>query len=207
MQRHIPNALTLARLVMTAAFVALLSLYNARTNPSTVILITSLVVFVTAALSDALDGYLARKWQVVSVFGRIMDPTADKLLVLGAFVMLASPSFAKGDGVQLSGVASWMVVVIIARELLITVLRAVIEKEGVSFAAAWTGKWKMIAQSVAVPLILLLLILADQGTFSTASITNANSIIAWVVVVITALSGIDYAIRGSRALAESKPIA
>ena len=110
MRQHIPNAMTLARLGMTIAFVALLSLYEYRTNQDSILLPAALVLFVVAALTDALDGYLARKWGVVSVFGRIMDPTADKLLILGAFIMLASPSFTGGDDsrYQVSGVSSWM---------------------------------------------------------------------------------------------------
>ena len=164
-QRHLPNALTLARLAMTVAFVAVLSIYRfPDTNPWA--LPTALVLFIIAALTDAADGWLARRWNVVSVFGRIMDPFADKILILGAFVMLAGPQFLSSDEfvhAQMSGVATWMVVIILSRELLVTTIRAVLESRGVDFSAALSGKLKMIVQSIGVPVILLLVILADRG--------------------------------------------
>jgi len=149
---------------MTAAFVAVLSIYrfpdtNAWALP------VALVLFVVAALTDALDGYLARKWQVVSVFGRIMDPFADKVLILGAFVMLAGPQFFATDELlwtQVAGVTPWMVVVILGRELLVTTIRAVLESQGVDFSAKWSGKVKMIVQSVGIPVIMLIVIGADR---------------------------------------------
>jgi CDP-diacylglycerol--glycerol-3-phosphate 3-phosphatidyltransferase len=170
-RRHVPNALTLARLGLTVVFVAVLSLYrfpdvNAWAIP------VALIVFVVAALTDALDGYLARRWNVISVFGRIMDPFADKLLVLGAFIMLAGVGFAttplREIGFMLgptpdllTGVAAWMVVVILGRELLVTTIRAVFEGRGIDFSASLSGKLKMIAQSVGVPVILALVMGAE----------------------------------------------
>jgi len=144
-RRHIPNALTIARLALTVVFVALLSVYRFPDQHAWALPV-ALVVFIVAALTDALDGYLARRWNVISVFGRIMDPFADKLLILGAFVMLVP--------IEGSGVASWMVVVILGRELLVTTIRGVLEGRGVDFSAARSGKLKMIAQSVAAPVIL-----------------------------------------------------
>jgi CDP-diacylglycerol--glycerol-3-phosphate 3-phosphatidyltransferase len=162
-QRNLPNVLTLARLAMTIAFVAILSIYRFPDTNSWA-LPTALILFIVAALTDALDGYLARRWNAVSVFGRIMDPFADKILILGAFVMLAGPSFLSSDDwtyAHTSGVLPWMVVVILGRELLVTTIRAVMESRGINFSAARSGKLKMIAQSVGVPAILLLVIAAD----------------------------------------------
>ncbi|MFG0256468.1 MAG: CDP-diacylglycerol--glycerol-3-phosphate 3-phosphatidyltransferase [Phycisphaerales bacterium JB043] len=207
MRRHIPNALTMARLVMTGVLVIVLALFDATTNASTTLLAIALALFIGAALTDALDGYLARRWNVVSVFGRIVDPTADKLLVLGAFIMLASPGFTRIGGESLTGVHSWMVVVILARELMVTVIRAVVEQEGSSFAAVWTGKLKMVVQSIAVPLILLVLVLSYEGALSLDKARFNNAVIAWIVVVITIVSGIDYAYRGAIALRKSEPVA
>ena len=160
-QRSLPNALTMSRVVMTVAFVAVLSVYrfpdvNAWALP------TALVLFVVAALTDAADGYLARKWNAISVFGRIVDPLADKVLVLGAFIMLAGPGFMAANFGMISGVATWMVVVILSRELLVTTMRGALEGRGIDFSAVWSGKLKMIAQSIGVPLIIMLAIAAQS---------------------------------------------
>ncbi len=189
-RRHAPNALTLARLALTVVFVVVLTLYefpdvNAWALP------VALVVFVVAALTDALDGYLARRWNVITVFGRIMDPFADKLLVLGAFVMLA--------GVEPSGVTPWMLVIILGRELLVTTIRGVLEGRGIDFSAALSGKLKMVAQSVGVPVILLLVMVVEaDGASSIAS--RANQLIALAVTLITALSAWPYIVRAVTAL-------
>ncbi len=233
-QRNLPNALTIARVMMTAAFVAVLSTTDVSVM-SRRHLGSALALFVVAALTDALDGYLARRWNVISVFGRIMDPLADKILVLGAFVMLAGPTFhaqhliALHQGPwqgQVSGVYPWMVVIILARELLITSLRAIMESRGVDFSANWTGKSKMIAQSVGVPAILLVLYLHtnndgevsamlkrafdDQSVFDRLSAMRTPTllepwltivdVIAHTVTFITALSAIPYITRAVAAL-------
>ncbi len=170
-QRRLPNALTIGRVVMTVAFVAVLSVYrfpdhNAWALP------TALVLFVVAALTDAADGYLARRWNAITVFGRIVDPLADKVLILGAFIMLAGPGFwvdrefAYGGHwvAQTTGIAPWMAVVILGREFLVTTIRAVFEGRGVDFSAALSGKLKMILQAVGAPAIMLG-VLAAAGAF------------------------------------------
>ncbi|MFW6335567.1 MAG: CDP-alcohol phosphatidyltransferase family protein, partial [Phycisphaeraceae bacterium] len=154
-RRQIPNALTVLRLIMSVVFFALLSL--AGTDPAA--LIASAVLFAAAASTDALDGYLARRWKVESAFGRVMDPLCDKVLVLGAFVYLAGPAFtaiaADGDATQLSGVYPWMVVIMLLREFLVTGLRGMVEAAGVAFGANWYGKAKMILHSIGAPILLL----------------------------------------------------
>lgn len=201
LQRKIPNALTIARIIMAAVFVALLSLYRFP-ETHTWALVTAFLLFIAAALTDALDGYLARRWNTVSVFGRIADPFADKILILGAFVLLAGGQFTIPDSTtQAGGVLPWMVVVIIARELLVTTIRATLEARGIDFSASASGKWKMIAQSVAVPAILLILIIATWSSPDMprwALLTNAA--IAWSVVVITVWSAIPYITRSMQAL-------
>jgi CDP-diacylglycerol--glycerol-3-phosphate 3-phosphatidyltransferase len=124
-----------------------------------------------------------------------MDPFADKILVLGAFVCLAGPSFQAGghpDGppFQASGVYPWMVVLILGRELLVTSLRGLVEGEGGDFSAIPAGKLKMIAQSAAVPLILLVL---ASGSWSTGEPGRwVIDLIAWATLIITVVSGIPY---------------
>ncbi|MBX3372494.1 MAG: CDP-alcohol phosphatidyltransferase family protein [Phycisphaeraceae bacterium] len=161
---HIPNALTVLRLLLAAAFFALLGSFQ---FPVTGVAAGNGAVafFIAAALTDWLDGSLARRWNAVTVFGRIMDPFCDKVLILGAFVYLAGPGFmlpadtAAAAGLSMStGVYPWMVVVILARELLVTSIRGVAESSGTGFGARTLGKAKMILQSCAVPVMLLLAI-------------------------------------------------
>jgi CDP-diacylglycerol--glycerol-3-phosphate 3-phosphatidyltransferase len=183
------------RLVLTVAFVALLSVYRFPDQHAWALPV-ALVVFIVAALTDAADGYFARRWEVVSVFGRIMDPFADKILILGAFIMLAGPAFIHPKlGFQVSGVASWMVVVILGRELLVTTIRAVLEGRGIDFSAAWSGKIKMILQAAGVPAILLILCFHP---FPRCEVLMRA--IAWLVTLVTAFSAIPYITRAVSAL-------
>lgn len=194
----IPNALTLSRVFLAGAFFAVLSLRGPGLPP-TWALWTSAALFVVAAITDALDGHLARKWGVISRFGRILDPFADKVLVLGAFVMLASPAFAtmtpEGPVMQ-TGVAPWMAIVILARELLVTSLRGLAESQGIDFSALKAGKWKMIVQSVAVPLILVVLATSAGAPSDAARWTNGG--IAWGVTLITVWSAVPYVLKSMR---------
>lgn len=205
----LPNALTALRLVIAAAFFILLSTwrYPARdllVTPRDPVLpyLVAAALFGLAALTDAIDGPLARRWKTVTRFGRVMDPFADKVLVVGGFIMLAGPQFSieRPDGTALhaSGIAPWMVVVILGRELLVTSIRAVLEQAGVDFSATWSGKAKMIVQATVIPLILVVLGVTEitPGTWGRAVILAG----AWTTVVVTVLSGIPYVIRGAAAL-------
>ena len=212
----LPNALVWLRLALAGVFVWLVSTIRPTNWAPDVDLLTKLTmlkggygllllptgVFILAAITDMLDGKLARAWDCVSRFGRIMDSFADKVLVLGAFVCLAGPNFAQpiqGENLYLtyqsSGVYPWMAVVILGRELLITSLRGLVEGEGGDFSAIWAGKWKMIAQSVAIPLILLVLALFPWGPGTPGR--WVIDITAWTTVVITVASAIPY-IRKAR---------
>ncbi|MCB9844847.1 MAG: CDP-alcohol phosphatidyltransferase family protein [Phycisphaeraceae bacterium] len=210
---QLPNALTVARVVIAAAFIAVASLaeFGEGGTPPRTHLWIALGLFIAGAITDALDGHLARRWRVVSQFGRVMDPFADKFLVLGACVMLAGPQFttyALIDGanggdhawtrIQVSGFATWMAVVVLARELLITSLRGIIEGRGQSFAALPAGKIKMIVQSIGLPLILLTMAAAPDPTTGTAR--WAIVIAAWTTTLITAWSAVPYCFDGFRKL-------
>lgn len=195
----IPNLLTVARLFLAAGCFLALTLYRFPEGPRW-LLPAAAGVFIIAALTDALDGHLARKWSAISVFGRIMDPVADKVLVLGAFILLAGPGFATPGGEAVTGMAPWMVVVILARELLVTSLRSVLEAGGVSFGASGVGKAKMIAQSVAVPAILLICWAAPAEKLLDGWARITLDVIAWLTVLITAASGAPYITRAAAAL-------
>lgn len=197
--RQLPNALTLARLVLAAGFFATLNAYR-YPDIHTPWAYVAIVLFILAAATDWLDGYLARRWHVTSVFGRIMDPFCDKVLILGAFIYLAGPRFVIPERAEAgsyftmaTGVYPWMVVVIFARELLVTSIRGVIEAMGVSFAAGWSGKWKMILQSAAVPIIIFLVVRFDPMTHNWSNWTI--EVIVYLTVIVTIWSGVPYITR------------
>ncbi len=216
---QIPNALTILRLVLAGVFFGLLEvnlvhrppawrLAEGVPNPAPTlpawVLLTAAGLFVVAAATDALDGHLARKWNAISKFGRIMDPFADKILVLGAFVYLASPAFGVIDIVSypearlvpLSGVAPWMVVAIVARELLVTSVRGFFESQGVDFSADIAGKLKMVLQSVVIPLVLVLVALGDHSPWSPTRVVITLSV--WLTVLVTLASCAPYVVKGIR---------
>lgn len=179
------------RLALSVGVFVLLALDGIIENKSQ--LITAAILFIVAAITDALDGFLARRWNAITRFGRIMDPLADKILVIGSLIMLASPSFDHNAGFE-----GWMVIVIITRELLVTSLRGMLESEGVDASANWSGKAKMILQSISIPIILLLL------AFKGLSETNREIVIntlAWVTTIVTAISAGPYI---TRAIAASR---
>ena len=198
--------------MFAAAFFVLLSVWN---YPARDLVVTprhpvwpylwAAGLFGLAALTDALDGPLARRWKTVSKFGRVMDPFADKVLVVGAFIMLAGPTFGVDlpgrPPFQVSGITSWMVVVILGRELLVTSIRSVMEQSGVDFSASASGKAKMVVQACVIPFILVLLGITavDSGSWGRLLIDAA----AWLTVIVTILSGVPYAIRAIRAGVDS----
>ncbi len=209
LRRTIPNLLTVLRLVIAVAFFVLLATWTypmrqlvvTPTHPVWAYLVAA-ALFGLAALTDAIDGPLARRWNAVSVFGRVMDPFADKVLVVGAFIMLAGPRFAiEVPGrpyFQVSGVEPWMAVVILGRELLVTSIRAIAESSGKDFSADWSGKAKMILQACAIPFILVMLGLTEvkRGTPGRLAIDLA----VWTTLAVTVLSAVPYIARAVRVL-------
>lgn len=206
----IPNILTLSRVALALlCFVCLEMAWprvaGAEPRPSlqgSSWLASALVLFVLAAATDFLDGHLARKWKVVSRFGRVMDPFADKLLVMGTFILLAHPRFWEGmnvplGAIQLKGIQGWMVVVMLGRELLVTSLRGVYEADGVDFSATFSGKIKMVLQSICAPLAMLVLVVSDNPV--PRGVAGALAAVIWATVIFSAISGVPYALRAFRA--------
>ncbi len=216
-----PNLLTAARVLLAVAFFAVLAPFKYHKSvlvtgggPDALLLIAA-AIFIVAAITDVLDGYLARRWNAISTFGRIMDPFADKFLVIGAFVFLASPGFTfyESEAIlhlpgrptppvgSVTGVQAWMVAVILARELLVTSIRAEVEGRGLSFAATWSGKWKMILQSICVPTVLILMnVRGEQGHAPGDAAGYAILAMVWATVAVTAWSAVPYVTRGMRVL-------
>ncbi|MEM1109331.1 MAG: CDP-diacylglycerol--glycerol-3-phosphate 3-phosphatidyltransferase [Planctomycetota bacterium] len=215
-RKNIPNQLTMLRLVFAAAFFGVLQLYRYQAEPASPVWVlpVATVLFILAAITDALDGYLARRWEVVSKFGRIMDPFCDKILILGAVIYLGSPRFldpvAVADGsfrTMVSGVYPWMVVLVLARELLVTGIRGEVEKAGIDFSANWIGKLKMILQSVVVPVVLVVVMIdpnRDPGN-GYAWLGWVRDVLVYATVIATVLSGLPYVTGGIRAFKRLKP--
>src|SRR5439155_16747614 len=141
--RHVPNALTVSRILLIPVFVLVFQ----EATPSRSL--AAAAIFGVAALTDAVDGYIARRWGQITQLGKLLDPMADKLLVLTALFLL----------VDQDRVEAWIAIVLAGRELAVTGLRGVAAREGIVLAAEATGKLKMAAQVVAI----LLLILDEAG--------------------------------------------
>lgn len=195
-RRQLPNALTVLRLILAGGFFAALNAYR-YPDQNAIWVYIAIVLFILATFTDALDGHLARKWNVVSTFGRIMDPFCDKVLILGAFIYLAGPRFVVPQWVEAgeffvmaTGVYPWMAVVVLARELLVTGVRGVIEGGGVEFGSLLSGKIKMILQSIVIPIVLLLTVAAKTGSTPWAMWTC--HVLVYVTVIVTVWSGLPY---------------
>lgn len=173
-----PNKLTILRVLLVPVFIwALLS----------DMLPLALAVFVIASLTDQLDGHLARKYNQVTTFGKLMDPLADKILTISALVCFLE---VKADFIY-----SWMVMIIIARELIVTGIRQLAMGENTVIAASAWGKAKTVSQLVAIIAVMLdMIIPLRYGSFC---LTFWLIIIA---VVLTVYSGIDYVVKNRKLL-------
>jgi len=190
MRINIPNQITLSRLVLALVFFALLSFYSTEGDGRRGLLAVCFWIFLFAVLTDMIDGYLARTWEQVTSFGRIVDPVVDKVIVCGAFVFFASGLFYDAQtGRNVTGVQPWMAVLILVRELLVSAIRSFSEASGKSFAANWVGKAKMFIQSTAVCVILGVLAWYED------TLAWLRVLSVWVTVVVTALSIIAYVNR------------
>jgi CDP-diacylglycerol--glycerol-3-phosphate 3-phosphatidyltransferase len=157
MRRFVPNILTFGRIVLTVVFLVMI-LYSPHAAEKTLFLDITFVIFVVAGLTDIVDGIVARKLNVTSKFGRMIDPLADKALVCGAFVCFAiirEPVLFNFNPPTMA-VIRWSVVgVLILREVYVTVLRHIAEARGVNFAATISGKIKMFLQSFAIGTVII----------------------------------------------------
>jgi len=158
--RLIPNGLTLGRLILTVVFLVMV-LYAPQKGEAkpAAFLMVAFTLFVVAGVTDMIDGSIARALNVTSKFGRIVDPLADKVLVGGAFicfVIVKQPTFSNIFSPHTTTVIQWATaVIIVAREVFVTILRHIAESRGVSFAATATGKIKMFVQSFGIGTVMV----------------------------------------------------
>lgn len=183
---NIPNLITISRLLMAVVLFVLIEA-NGWWKTAT-------VLFLIAAATDFLDGYIARRYGLVTPLGRILDPFADKIIICGSFVFLLSDGGTEAK----SGVTAWIVVVILAREMFVTSLRGFLEQRGQDFSAAFSGKLKMALQCAAVPLCLLSMDTAIRQRYG--DLVLIRDITLWAAVAVTVFSGVEYSIRATKIL-------
>jgi CDP-diacylglycerol---glycerol-3-phosphate 3-phosphatidyltransferase len=157
MLKLLPNILTLMRLALSFVFLAMV-LYAPHLDSRTFFLDVAFVLFLVAAVTDVIDGHVARRFNATSKFGRMIDPLVDKVLVCGAFICFAIIGEPTLFGLSATALAvvHWLVVaVLLAREVTVTILRQLAEAHGVNFAATASGKFKMLLQSFAIGTVLV----------------------------------------------------
>ena len=174
---NLPNKLTMLRVILIPFFVV------CELIPYSWGKWAALVIFVAASITDKLDGTIARKYNLVTNFGKFMDPLADKLLVCSAMICL----------VEMNRLAAWMVIVIISREFIISGFRLIASDNGVVIAASYWGKFKTTFQM----LMIILLILDLGGVF-----TTIEAVVTWIALILTVVSLIDYLAKNKGILLE-----
>ncbi len=192
---NLPNKLTVSRFVLTAVFLwALFSTF--RYNDT-----LALVIFSLAGLTDYLDGHLARSRRLITNFGKLMDPLADKILTCSAFIAFVESSHL--NPVAPVKVAAWMAIVIVARELAITGLRLLAASKNIVLAAERFGKHKTISQIVTINALLIVDACEEWPVawknFFAAWLPAFAEIMLWITVALTVISGAIYLWR-NRAL-------
>lgn len=176
---NLPNKLTLLRVVLIPVFVVLLLIEGGQNYT---LRIAALIVFCIASFTDFLDGQIARRNNLVTNFGKFMDPLADKLLVCSALICM----------IELGQLPSWYVITVIAREFIISGFRLVAADNGIVIAASWWGKFKTTFQMFTVILLIL----------NIPALHTVTMIIAGIAFVLTLVSLLDYIMKNHKVITE-----
>lgn len=176
---NLPNKLTMFRVILIPFFVLFLLV-----DITPVDKWIALAIFIIASLTDLLDGKIARKYNLVTNFGKFMDPLADKLLVCSAMICL----------VETGHIPAWIVIVIIAREFIISGFRLIASDNGVVIAASYWGKFKTTFQ-----MIMICLMIADIS-----AISILTDVIMWIALLLTVISLVDYLMKNKDVMKETK---
>ena len=166
---NLPNKLTVLRVIMIPFFVVMLMLDGGMNQTYRYI---AAAIFIIASFTDFLDGSIARKYNLVTNFGKFMDPLADKLLVCSALICL----------IELGQLPAWMVLIIISREFIISGFRLVASDNGVVIAASYWGKWKTVFQMISVILLIV----------NIPALSMVTNIALWIALALTVISLVDY---------------
>ena len=178
---NLPNKLTVLRMILIPFFVVCL-LAQGGTVQS--LRYAAVAIFIVASLTDLLDGKIARKYNLVTNFGKFMDPLADKLLVCSALICL----------IQLGQIPSWMVIIIVSREFIISGFRLVAAEQGIVIAASYWGKWKTTFQMIAVILMIV----------NIPALQTVTVICTWIALILTVVSLADYIAKNHKVLTEGE---
>ncbi len=189
---NLPNKLTIFRVILIVPFVILLLGGNGQWGWFTALFggimeyvdYIAVVIFIVASLTDLLDGKIARKYNLVTNFGKFMDPLADKLLVCSALICL----------VEMGRLPAWMVIVIISREFIISGFRLVASDNGVVIAASYWGKFKTTFQMFAVILLIV--------NIQAAPVRILTGLCVWIALILTIVSLVDYIAKNHKVLTE-----
>lgn len=191
---NLPNKITLSRIFLIPIFIIVLSVpfywgeYDTGGTTIPVTHIVAAIIFLVASLTDWIDGYIARKYKLVTNMGKFLDPLADKLLVSAAFILL----------VELNLAPAWIVILIISREFAVTGLRLVASGEGIVLAASNMGKLKTASQIIAIALLLLHNFPFGYFNFP------LHMIMLYIAFILTTWSGIDYFVKNWHVMRDSK---
>lgn len=183
---NLPNKLTIFRVILIIPFVVLLLGGHAGWfgENTSVLDYISLAIFIIASLTDLIDGKIARKYNLVTNFGKFMDPLADKLLVCAAMICL----------VAMGRIPAWIVIIIISREFIISGFRLIASDNGVVIAASYWGKFKTTFQ-----MVMICLMIANIG-----AIQLLTDIIMWIALILTVVSLADYLVKNKDVMKDTK---
>lgn len=174
---NLANKITVSRIILIPIFVIVFYIYKTAS-------IIPGIIFVIAASTDFLDGYIARSRNMVTKFGKFLDPLVDKMLTQAAFILLASFGY----------MPAWIVIVIISREFIINGLRTLAASDNITIAASWWGKLKTTSQFIAIIMLL----------FSDTLLKGLNGIVfeiaIYICLILTIISGVDYLIKNKNVL-------
>lgn len=177
---NLANQLTFLRVILVPGFMYLLlsDMPYGR--------MAALGVFVIASITDFFDGYVARKYNLVTKFGKFLDPLADKLLVTAALICF----------VEMREVSAWVVVIILSREFIVSIFRAVAAADGIVIAASMWGKYKTVSQ-----MAMIILVLLNNYPFENVNLPM-DTIFVWIATIMTIVSGVDYIAKNKEVLIE-----
>ena len=178
---NLPNKLTVLRVILIPFFVVSMMRENGANQTFRYV---AAAIFIIASLTDMLDGKIARKYNLVTNFGKFMDPLADKLLVCSALICL----------IQLGQLPAWMVIIIVSREFIISGFRLVAAEQGIVIAASYWGKFKTTFQMIAVVLMIL----------NFEALSAVTLICTWAALILTIISLVDYIAKNHKVLTEGK---
>ena len=178
---NLPNKLTVLRVILIPFFVVSMMIENGANQTFRYV---AAAIFIIASLTEMLDGKIARKYNLVTNFGKFMDPLADKLLVCSALICL----------IQLGQLPAWMVIIIVSREFIISGFRLVAAEQGIVIAASYWGKFKTTFQMIAVVLMIL----------NFEALSAVTLICTWAALILTIISLVDYIVKNHKVLTEGK---